>query len=94
MIRLNEERSIRRLGATRRQLLEEIDRPALKALPIEPYAFSEWHARRVGVGYHVDAGSHYYSVSYRFARSQVDVRLTVRKVEIIFRANESLRICA
>jgi len=29
---LNEERPIRRLGATRRQLLEQIDRPALKAL--------------------------------------------------------------
>ena len=29
---LNEERPIRRLGVTRRQLLEEIDRPALKAL--------------------------------------------------------------
>mgnify|MGYP000846059042 FL=1 len=29
LIRLNEERSIRRLGVTRRQLLEELDRPAL-----------------------------------------------------------------
>src|SRR5947209_2260574 len=32
--RLNEERPIRRLGVTRRQLLEELDRPALKPLPI------------------------------------------------------------
>jgi hypothetical protein len=35
--RLNEERPIRRLGVTRRQLLEELDRPALKPLPAEPY---------------------------------------------------------
>ena len=33
MTRLNEERPIRRLGVTRRKLLEEIDRPALQALP-------------------------------------------------------------
>jgi hypothetical protein len=33
MKHLNEERPIRRLGVTRRQLLEEIDRPALKSLP-------------------------------------------------------------
>jgi hypothetical protein len=46
---LNEERPIRRLGVTRRQLLEEIDRPALKPLPIEPYVFSEWCACRVGL---------------------------------------------
>ena len=32
MTQLNEERPIRRLGVTRRQLLEEIDRPALKSL--------------------------------------------------------------
>jgi transposase len=82
---LNEERPLRRLGATRRQLLEEIDRPALKALPIEPYEFSEWRACRVGVDYHVDAGFHYYSVPYRFLRAEVDVRLTVRTVEIFFK---------
>ncbi len=34
LTRLNEERSIRRLGVTRRRLLEEIDRPALKPLPV------------------------------------------------------------
>jgi hypothetical protein len=32
LTRLNEERPIRRLGVTRRKLLEEIDRPALKGL--------------------------------------------------------------
>ena len=52
--RLNEERPIRRLGRTRRQLLEELDRPALKPLPVEPYVFAEWRIRRVGIDYHVD----------------------------------------
>jgi transposase len=82
---LNEERPIRRLGVTRRQLLEAIDRPALKPLPIEPYVFAEWNLRRVGIDYHVDVDAHYYSVPHRFARAQVDVRLTSRTVEIFFR---------
>jgi transposase len=34
LTRLNEERPIQRLGVTRRTLLEEIDRPALKTLPV------------------------------------------------------------
>src|SRR5450755_3275864 len=51
---LNEERPIRRLGVTRRQLLEEIDRPALKVLPTEPYEFSEWRTCRVGIDYHIE----------------------------------------
>ena len=54
MTQLNEKQPLRRLGVTRRQLLEEVDRPALKALPDEPYEYSEWRVRRVGVDYHVD----------------------------------------
>jgi transposase len=46
---LNEERPIRRLGVTRRQLLEEVDRSALKPLPVEAYEFCEWRVCRVGI---------------------------------------------
>src|ERR1700678_2756226 len=48
MTQLNDKQALRRLGVTRRQLLEEIDRPALKALPDEPYEYSEWGVRRGG----------------------------------------------
>src|SRR5262249_62226467 len=80
---LNDERVIRGLGCPRRQLLEELDRPALKPLPTEPYVFAEWRVRRVGIDYHVDVEGHFYSVPYRFARSEVEVRLTGRTVEIL-----------
>ena len=85
MAQLNEKQGLRRLGVTRRQLLEEVDRPALKALPREPYEYSEWRVRRVGVDYHVDIDAHYYSVPYRFARAEVEARLTARGVEIFHR---------
>src|SRR5450631_4710320 len=82
MTQLNERQPLRRLGVTRRELLEEVDRPALKALPDEPYEYSEWRVRRVGVDYHVDIDAHYYSVPYRFARTEVEARMTARGVEI------------
>ena len=82
---LNEERPIRRLGVTRRRLLEDLDRPALKPLPAAHYDYCEWRVCRVGIDYHVDAGSHFYSVPYRFARAEVEVRLTVRTVEIFLK---------
>jgi transposase len=41
--------------------------------------------RRVGVDYHVELEGHFYSVPYRFARSEVDVRLTPRAVEIFLK---------
>jgi transposase len=82
MTQLNERQPLRRLGVTRRQLLEQVDRPALKDLPGEPYEYSEWRVRRAGVDYHVDIDAHYYSVPYRFARAEVEARLTARGVEI------------
>ncbi len=82
LVRLNDERPIRRLGVTRRQLLEDLDRPMLKPLPVEPYEFAEWRLRRVGIDYHIDIDRHYYSVPYRFARDAVEVRLTGRTVEV------------
>jgi len=82
MAQLNDTQTLRRLGVTRRQLLEEVDRPALKALPGGAYEYSEWRGCRVGIDYHVDVDRHYYSVPYRFVRAEVDVRLTARGVEI------------
>ena len=82
---LNEVRPIRRLGVTRRQLLEDLDRPHLRPLPVEPYVFAEWRARRVGIDYHVDVDNHFYSVPYRFARHEVEIRLTARTVEVFFK---------
>jgi transposase len=83
---LNEERPLRRLGVTRRALLEELDRPNLNRLPAEPYSFAEWRVRRVGVDYHVAVEAHFYSVPHRFARREVEVRLTPQTVEIFLQA--------
>jgi transposase len=85
LTRLNEERPIRRLGVTRRQLLEELDRPMLKPLPAEPYVFAERRMRRVGLDYHVEVDGHYYSVPHRFVRAEIEARSTARTVELFVR---------
>ena len=40
-------RLMRRLGASRREFFDTIDRPALQPLPPEPYAYAEWRRCRV-----------------------------------------------
>jgi hypothetical protein len=52
-------------------------------MPTEPYVFAEWRMRYVGIDYHVDVEGHFYSVPCRFARSEVEVRLTGRTVETL-----------
>ncbi|RWQ62948.1 MAG: IS21 family transposase, partial [Mesorhizobium sp.] len=80
--RLNDERVIRQYGKTRRALFEELDAPNLKPLPAEPWVHAEWRRCRVGIDYHIELHRHFYSVPYRFARSEVEVRYTIRTVEI------------
>ena len=82
---LNDERPLRRLGVTRRALLEELDRSHLKQLPAEPYCVAEWRLRRVGIDYHIEVDAHFYSVPHRFARYEVEVRLTPQTVEIFLK---------
>jgi transposase len=83
--RLNDDRIIRRLNQTRRQLLETLERPALKPLPLEPYVLAEWRVRRVGIDYHVEIENHFYSVPHRYARAEVEARFTARTVEVFYR---------
>jgi transposase len=73
---------MRRIGKSRAQLLEMIDRPALKALPNEPYAYAEWKRARVAPDYHIEIAHHFYSVPSKLIREIVEARITTATVEI------------
>ena len=85
LVQLNDRRVLRHIGRTRRQLFEEIDAPKLRPLPAEPYVLAEWRVRKVGLDYHVDVDGHFYSVPHRHARASVEVRLTLRTVEVFLK---------
>jgi transposase len=72
----------RHLGASRRNLFERLDKPALKPLPVAPYVFAEWKQCRAGLDYHVDVDRHYYSVPHQLLKQKLWVRTTARTVEI------------
>jgi transposase len=76
---------MRRLGVSRRELFESIERPALRPLPSDDYEYAEWRLARVNLDYHVEAAGFLYSVPHALIRQQVDVRLTGRTVEIFHR---------
>jgi transposase len=78
-------RKFQKLDATRKDLFDSVDKPALIALPPTPYEYAEWKKARVNIDYHVEVDRHYYSVPYQLVREQVDVRLTATTVEILFK---------
>ena len=51
--------------ASRRELFERLDQPALRPLPAEPFVYGEWKVARVNIDYHVELHRHYYSVPLR-----------------------------
>ncbi len=73
---------MRRVGKSRIELLETLERPALKALPGEPYAYAEWKRARVAPDYHVEIDDHFYSVPSKLIREIVEARITSATVEI------------
>lgn len=84
--RLNN-RPMRRLKKSRRELFEAVDRPSALPLPARPYEYAEWYKSRVNVDYHIEVDHHYYSVPFQLLREKVDVRLTATTLEA-FRKGE------
>jgi transposase len=73
---------MKKLTRSRRELLETVDRPALKELPNEPYRYAEWKRCGVAPDYHVEVAGHYYSVPAKLIREIVEARVTSTTVEI------------
>lgn len=79
-------RKLQKLDCSRRDLWETMDRPALKRLPQQRYAYAEWFSPRVNIDYHVDVEKHYYSVPYTLIHKKVEVRVTAKTVEVFFKS--------
>ncbi len=75
-------RVTRHLGTSRRQLFEDLERPALKPLPVKPYEYAEWKQRKAGLDYHVEVAKHYYSVPHGLAKHKLWARITEKSIEV------------
>jgi len=76
-------RSFRKKDGTRASAWEELDKPALKPLPMSPFDLSEWSRARVNIDYHVAFDANLYSVPYNLVHEIVEVRSTPTLVEIL-----------
>ena len=78
-------RPFQKLPGSRATLFAELDRPALQPLPATRYELATWRKAKANIDYHVQVDWHNYSVPYRFTNQPVEVRLTIRTVEIFQR---------
>ena len=73
---------IRYLGKSRKQLFHELDKPALSPLPQQRYVLKEFKYCRVNIDYHIQLKGSYYSVPYQLIGREVEARYTATCVDI------------
>ena len=78
-------RPFKRLPGSRLSQFDALDRPALRALPRQPFEYAEWKKVRVNIDYHVEVEGHYYSVPHSLVRRELEARLTASTLELFHR---------
>jgi transposase len=74
-------------GLSRRQIFEQDDLPAMRALPQARYSYAEWKRAKVAPDYHVEVEGRLYSVPFTLVGSHVDVRISAGTVEVFAKGN-------
>lgn len=86
-------RRMQKLNKTRKEMFEQLDRPAAQILNQKHYEYVQWEKATVNIDYHVEVDSHYYSVPYqlRLLGQRLDIRLSDNMVEVLYK-NSTKRI--
>lgn len=77
------DRPMQGIGKSRNQLFDELDKPAMKQLPLERFHLREWKKAKVHIDYHVAVHGAFYSVPYTLIGKDVSVCTTATAVAIL-----------
>lgn len=81
-------RVMRVYGKSRRQLFQELDKPALKPMPERRFVYGEWKIDAgVNIDCHIQVDFCYYSVPHQLIGERVDVKQYAMSVEIFYKGN-------
>lgn len=70
------QRPFKKLPGTRLSQFEQLDKPALRTLPAQPYQYADIKQARVHIDYHIEYDKHYYSVPHSLVKQAVEVHAT------------------
>lgn len=75
---------IKHLGRSRRELFEQLDKPALLPLPDRRYEYKEFKLLKVSKDYHIQLEHNFYSVPYQLIGKKVEVWFSAKIVTITY----------
>ena len=76
------DRQMRTYRASRRELFDRLDRPALRPLPVSDYEYAEWKRVTLGIDYHAAFDGHFYSAPHGLRGEELWIRATATTIEI------------
>lgn len=82
------DKEIRYLGKSRRELFEELDKPALMPLPKNRYEHKEFKLVKVSKDYHIQLENNFYSVPYQLIGKKVEVWFSAKTLTITYEGKE------
>lgn len=65
-------KKMKQYDASRLELFNRLDKPALKPLPQQPYQYTLIKTVRVSIDYHVEIEKHYYSAPYQLVKKNFE----------------------
>ncbi len=83
LVKVND-RQLRKLKQSRRELFETLERPSALKKPAKIYELAIWSVARLNIDYHVVLEDHYYSAPEKLVHKKLDIRMTEFIVEIFF----------
>ncbi|CZF87076.1 IS21 family transposase [Grimontia marina] len=81
------QRPMKQIGTSRKNLFDTLDKPALKPLPRQRYLYTETKRAKVGPDYHIEYHRHYYSVPHQLVGQHVELEASSRLVQIYHQGN-------
>jgi len=75
----------KQLPGNRQQAFEQLDRPALRALPRHPYCYVAIKPVKVNIDYHVQYQQHHYSVPHQYVGEQLELHAGDKLLQLYFR---------
>jgi hypothetical protein len=76
---------IKRLGKSRTQLFNELDKPNLQPLPQQKYIYRDFKICSVTQSYHIFLENCEYSVPFKYLQHKVEARYSTQTVEIYYK---------
>ena len=82
------QKPFKQLPGNRRSAFEQLDKPALRALPRHPYRYVDIKPVKVNIDYHVQYQQHHYSVPHQYVGESLELHASDTLITLYFRQQQ------